>query len=149
MTLTLDSDEAPVPVEPAPRRPMANKRPIAMTIWAVGFTAWWFLLGLPLTDPILSFAWLWAGTIAWRIDRPWRDHLSFGRDWVGIVVLLEAYNFSRGFADNDATPHVMKMVASDKAMFGWLTGGLVPTRWLQHHLYDPHVIHWYDVAGLS
>jgi hypothetical protein len=146
MTLTLDTDQAAAPPEPAPDRPGRNRRLVAMTVWAVGFTAWWFLLGLPFSDPILSFAWLWAGTVAWRIDRPWREQLGFGRDWAAIVLLLEVYNFSRGFADNNTTPHVMEMVASDRAMFGWLTGGLVPTVWLQHHLYDPHHIHWWDVC---
>jgi hypothetical protein len=116
-----------------------------MTIWAGGFTAWWFLLGLPLTDPILTFLWLWAGTVAWRIERPWREQLRFGRDWLPIVLLLEVYNFSRGLADEIGTPHVMEMVASDRVMFGWLTGGTVPTVWLQTHLYDPTGIHWYDV----
>jgi membrane-associated phospholipid phosphatase len=116
-----------------------------MSVWASGFVAWWFLLGLPLTDPILSFGWLWAGTVAWRIERPRRDHLSFGRDWAAIVVLLEIYNFSRGFADEGTTPHVMEMVAADRGMFGWLTGGLIPTVWLQHHLFDPDAIHWWDV----
>ncbi|MDT5038507.1 MAG: hypothetical protein QOE03_3692 [Micromonosporaceae bacterium] len=147
MTLTLNPDEAPVPVEPAPGRASSHQRLIAMSVWAVGFTAWWFLLGLPLTDPILSFLWLWAATIAWRIDRPWREQLTFGRDWAAIVILLEVYNFSRGFADNNATPHVMEMVAADRAAFGWLTGGEVPTVWLQHHLYSPTRIHWWDVAA--
>jgi hypothetical protein len=147
MTLTLNSDETPVPVEPIPGGAPSHKRLIAMSVWAVGFTAWWFLLGLPLTDPILSFLWLWAATIAWRIDRPWREYLSFGRDWVAIVILLEVYNISRGFADNAGVPHVMEMVAADRFAFGWLTGGEVPTVWLQHHLYSPDRIHWWDVAA--
>jgi hypothetical protein len=145
MTLTIDSEPTPAPLEPGSGSDPGRRRLIAMTIWGVGFTAWWFFLGLPLTDPILTFAWLWTATIAWRIDRPWRDQLRFGKDWLPIVILLEVYNFSRGLADNLGTPHVMEMVAADRGMFGWLTGGLVPTVWLQHHLYDPTGIHWYDV----
>lgn len=149
MTLTIQSDEIPAPAAPEPEQPTpeGRHRLIAMSVWAVGFVAWWFLLGLPMTDPILLFLWLWAATVAWRIDRPWRDHLRFGQDWAAIVVLLEVYNFSRGFADNGATPHVMEMVAADRNMFGWLTGGDVPTIWLQHHLYDPNGIHWWDVLA--
>src|SRR5439155_19435120 len=105
------------------------------------------LVGLPGTDPIQAFVWLWAATVAWRSDQPWREHLRFARDWVPVVVLLEVYNLSRGFADNGATPHVLELVHADRAMFGWLTGGPVPTVWLQQHLYDPAVIHWWDVLA--
>src|SRR2546430_3809755 len=67
MTLTIQSDEIPAPAAPEPEKPAApepekpaptgRRRLIAMSIWAVGFTAWWFLLGLPMTDPILLFLW--------------------------------------------------------------------------------------------
>jgi hypothetical protein len=148
MTLTIRPD-APAPDDPAlgPSNPAGRRRLKAMAVWAVGFTAWSLLLGLPLTDPILTFGWLWAGTIAWRIDRPWRDHLRFGRDWVSVVLLLQVYNLSRSFADQGVIPHSMEMVAADRGMFAWLTGGTVPTLWLQHHLYDPTGIHWWDVAA--
>jgi hypothetical protein len=148
MTLTIP-DEAPTPVDltGGPVRSTLRRRRLAMTIWAVGFIAYWFLLGLPLTDPILAFLWLWAGTVAWRIDRPRQEHLRFAKDWIAVVVLLEAYNFSRGFADEDAIPHVMEMVAADRAMLGWFTGGEVPTIWLQQHLYDPDGIHWWDMIA--
>ena len=39
------------------------------------------------------------------------------------------------------------MIHADRDMFGWLTGGEVPTMWLQHHLYDPHHMRWYDVLA--
>jgi membrane-associated phospholipid phosphatase len=148
MTATVSHD-APVPAEPRPQAggPGGRRRAVTMTIWAVALVAWWVLLGLPATDPLLAFAWLWAGTIAWRSDRPWREQLRFGRDWAPVVVLLEAYNLSRGFADNGATPHVLELVAADRAMLGRLTGGEVPTVWLQERLYDPHVIHWWDIAA--
>ncbi len=116
----------------------------AMIIWAVAFALGWKLIGLP-TDPLYFFIWLWAATIAWNSDRPWRDHLRFGRDWSPIVLLLIAYNFSRGFADNNAVPHVLELVAADRGMLGGLTGGEVPTVWLQNHLYDPAGPHWWEV----
>jgi membrane-associated phospholipid phosphatase len=147
MTLTI-RPEAPAPDDPSGASPAPNRRRrvIAMSVWVVGFVAWWLLLGLPLTDPILTFLWLWAATIAWRIDRPRRIHLLFARDWVAVVLLLQIYNLSRGFADQGVVPHAMEMVAADRGMFGWLTGDQVPTLWLQKHLYDPIGIHWWDVA---
>jgi hypothetical protein len=114
-----------------------------MTIWAVAFTVFWVTVGLP-TDPLYAFAWIWAATIAWRPDRPWRAHLGFARDWSPVALLLVAYNISRGFADNGARPHALELVAADRGIFGGLTGG-VPTVWLQRHLYDPDAIHWWDV----
>jgi membrane-associated phospholipid phosphatase len=32
-------------------------------------------------------------------------------------------------------------------MFGWATGGTVPTIWLQDHFYDPAGVHWWDVIA--
>ena len=61
-----------------------------------------------------------------------------------MVLLLAVYNLSRGFADNGATPHAYELIVADRVMFGWATGGEVPTVWLQQHLYRPEV-HWWDV----
>lgn len=115
-----------------------------MTIWAVAFLLGLFLIGLP-TDPLYAFFWLWAATVAWRIGQPWRQHLNFARDWLPVVILLVAYNFSRGFADNDAEPHVRELIDADLWMFGWATDGKVPTVWLQERLYEPEAIRWWDV----
>lgn len=120
-----------------------RKRTVAVGLWGVGFVAWWVLLGLPLTDPILAFVWLWLGTIALRIDQPRRVHLQFAKDWLPIVALLVGYNLSRGLADQGRTPHAFELVEADRFMFG----GHVPTVWLQEHLYDPDSIRWYDVVA--
>ncbi len=147
MTATASRNDAASPAVGGSGRRWSRRRLVAVAIWLVAFVLWWLLLGLPATDPILAFGWLWAATIAWRVDRPWHDHLSFGRDWAPVVALLIGYNLSRGFADEGATPHVLELVVADRDMFGWLTGGTVPTVWLQHHLYDPGAIHWWDVAA--
>lgn len=133
-----------MPTEVAPRR-SRRRRVLAMSLWAVAFAVYTVVGGLPLTDPIGAFAWFWAAVIAWNSDRPWREHLRFARDWLPIVVLLVGYNVSRSFADNGATPHAIEMVHADRAMFGGLTGGVVPTVWLQQHLYHPRHVRWYDV----
>lgn len=137
-----DTPPAPPPRPPAPEG--RRRRLVGISIWAGAFVAGWLLIGLP-TDPLYAFAWLWAATIAWRSDRPWRTHLGFARDWLPVVVLLALYNLSRGFADNGATPHAMELIVADRWMFGWVMDGQVPTIWLQQHLYDPDGIHWWDV----
>ncbi|MEV4756267.1 phosphatase PAP2 family protein [Micromonospora sp. NPDC049559] len=138
----------PVPATPPEPPPPGDRRRrlLAVTVWAVAFVAGWLVIGLP-TDPLYAFAWLWTATIAWHSDRPWRSHLRFARDWLPVVLLLTAYNLSRGFADNGATPHALELVAADHWMFGWATGGQVPTVWLQQHLYDPVAVHWWDVLA--
>ncbi|MFY1671960.1 phosphatase PAP2 family protein [Plantactinospora sp. WMMB334] len=137
-----DTSRTPPPGPPTPES--RRRRVVGMSIWTVAFVAAWLLIGLP-TDPLYAFAWLWAATVAWRSDRPWRAHLGFARDWLPVVVLLALYNLSRGFADNGATPHAMELIVADRWMFGWAMDGQVPTVWLQQHLYDPDGIHWWDV----
>jgi hypothetical protein len=63
-----------------------------------------------------------------------------------VVILLVLYNISRGVADKGIAPHVTEMIHADQWMFGWFTGGVVPTVWLQEHLYHVHV-QWYDVLA--
>ncbi|SCL69238.1 PAP2 superfamily protein [Micromonospora peucetia] len=136
--------QPPARTEPPASPDGGRRRVVAMTVWGVAFVVGWFGIGLP-TDPAYAFLWIWAGTIAWNSSRPWRSHLRFARDWVPVVLLLAVYNLSRGFADNGATPHAYELIVADRVMFGWLTGGQVPTTWLQEHLYRPEV-HWWDVA---
>ncbi|WP_412542417.1 phosphatase PAP2 family protein [Longispora sp. K20-0274] len=122
-----------------------RRRIIGMGVWTAAFVVGWLVIGLP-TDPIYAFGWLWAATIAWNNARPWRHHLGFVRDWLPIVSLLVIYNLSRGYAGK-GVPHVYELVRADTWMFGWATGGLTPTVWLQRELYDPAVIHWWDILG--
>ena len=117
-----------------------------MLIWAVLFAVGTYFIGVPTSDPLIAFGWLWLATIAWRSDLPWRQHLLFLRDWLPIALLLVAYNVSRAWADDLFAPHVTELIRADEAMFGWLTGGQVPTTWLQQHLYQPGVVQWWEVV---
>ncbi len=136
-------DVADLPARSGYRATSPARRVIGMLVYAgllVGLVA---VAGLP-TDPIAAFGVLWAGTIAWNNGRPVRSHLGFLRDWVAVVILLVIYNFSRGYADNGITPHITEMIDADEWMFGWATGGQIPTVWLQDHLYHEQA-QWYDV----
>ncbi|PZV90798.1 PAP2 superfamily protein [Micromonospora phaseoli] len=136
--------QPPAPTEPTATPDGGRRRVIAMSVWGVAFVAGWLVIGLP-TDPVYAFFWIWAGTIAWNSARPWRSHLRFARDWVPVVLLLVAYNLSRGFAYHDGTvPHAYELILADRLMFGWAMDGQVPTVWLQQHLYHPEV-RWWDV----
>jgi membrane-associated phospholipid phosphatase len=125
-----DGDEAGGP------RP---RRVLWMSVFAVGFLSWSLLLGLP-TDYGVAFLWLWLATVAWNNHRTWREHWAFARDWLPIFVVLVVYDFSRGVADNLMSVHIDEMIHADRAMFG-----VVPTVWLQQHLYTRGDPQWWDV----
>ena len=130
----------PRTVPPAPDR--RRRRVVGMLIWAACFAVGTYFVGVPTSDPLIAFGWLWLATIAWRSDLPWREHLRFLRDWLPIALLLVAYNISRGYADVLFAPHVTPLIDADIAMFG----GHVPTIWLQQHLYQPGRVQWWEVA---
>jgi hypothetical protein len=117
------------------------RRTAALVVFAVAALARVYYFGLPL-DPMVMIGWFWLATIAWNIERSWRDHLRFARDWAPIVVLLYLYAFSRGAADAFSAPHITAMIRADETLFGTL-----PTLWLQHRFYDRHQVHWYDVIA--
>jgi membrane-associated phospholipid phosphatase len=123
-----------------------KRRIIGMSVWAVAFVLFVVVVGVPTSDPLVAFGWLWLATIGWRNYQPWREHLLFLRDWLPVVALLEFYNISRGSADNLFAPHVQFMIDADEKMFGWLTGGRIPTIWLQQHLYQPGHVQWWEVV---
>ena len=137
------------PPETPPDAPVAHdrrkRRVIGVLIWVAAFGVFVAVVGVPTSDPLTAFGWLWLGTIAWRSHLPWRQHLLFLRDWLPVALLLVLYNVSRGAADNLFTPHVTPMIRADEDLFGWFTGGRVPTIWLQQHLYHPGVVQWWEV----
>jgi len=143
MTSTLTPPETPPVSVPADRR---KRRIIGMLAWAVVFAAGVWFTGVPTSDPLIAFGWLWLATIAWRNYLPWRQHLLFLRDWLPIAFLLVIYNISRGFADTLFAPYVTPLIDADKALFGWFTGGQVPTSWLQEHLYRARQVQWWEVV---
>ena len=100
--------ETPGTAEPPPD--LRRRRTVGLVIWAVVFAVFVGFVGIPTSDPLVAFGWLWLATIAWRSDQPWRKHLLFLRDWLPVVALLEIYNVSRGVADDLFAPHVTPMI---------------------------------------
>jgi membrane-associated phospholipid phosphatase len=138
VTTLIPPPELDDPAAPARRK----RRIIGMLVWAVAFAVGTYFIGVPTSDPLIAFGWLWLATIAWRNDLPWRRHLLFLRDWLPIALLLVIYNVSRGYADNLFAPHVLPMIDGDEALFG----GHLPTVWLQQHLYRPGQVQWWEVV---
>lgn len=134
------------PPETAAVADRRKRRIIGMAVWAVAFALFVAFVGVPTSDPLTAFGWLWLATIAWRNYQPWRTHLLFLRDWLPVVLLLVFYNVSRGAADRLFAPHVQFMIDADEWLFGWFTGDRIPTIWLQQHLYEPGRVQWWEVA---
>ena len=160
MTLEAERDELGVstwhsagPAERHRRRRLLLAVTVAFTVFSafVGFaTGREAVLGW-----VLLF--LWAAC-AGDTRRWWR---AVVRDWSPLIGVLIAYDLLRGLAkyvgphlahlptlfngkasgDPLDQAHVTEMIAGDRALFA----GHVPTLWLQQHLYDPAVTHWYDV----
>jgi hypothetical protein len=97
--------------------------------------------GLPLEHAQLFF-WILLGLAVVSL-RAWR---SWGRmllEWLPLLALLIVYDYLRGAASApDAQAHVSPQIDVDR----WLGAGQVPTVWLQHHLFDPSHLRWYDVG---
>jgi hypothetical protein len=140
---TLDTPPEPPDVD-LRQHDLRRRRTIGMLAWAAVFAVGVYLAGVPTSDPLIAFGWLWLATIAWRNHLPWKQHLLFLRDWLPVVALLEVYNITRGAADRLFAPHVTPMIHFDTWLTGWFTGGRIPTVWLQRHLYHPHP-QWWEV----
>lgn len=78
------------------------------------------------------------------LGRGWRRLLGIGLDWLPFTLVLMLYDRSRSVADTVGMPlHEADIAAAEK----WLFGGHIPTVWLQQHIYDPAVVHWYDALA--
>ncbi len=112
-----------------------------MIIWSAGFAVCMKLIGLP-TDPVYAFGCLWAATIAWNSHRPWRTHLRFLRDWVAVVAAAGGVQLLPWLRRQRRHP---ARAGDDRLRPGGLRQ--VPTLWLQHHLYNPAHVQWYDILA--
>ena len=123
------------------------------------------LFGFPTGRDVIT-AWvlalLWAACGGdWRV---WRRAVV--RDWLPLLAVLFLYDLLRGAADElggrlvrlpalangktgpDGTDHahVLPPLRADELLFGWATGGQVPTVWLQERLHTVGDVRWWDVA---
>jgi membrane-associated phospholipid phosphatase len=109
--------------------------------YLVALVATTLAYGLPLEHAQLFF-WLVLGLAVVSL-RAWRSWGRLVLEWAPLLGLLIVYDYLRGGVSvSDSQAHVTPQIDFDR----WLGGGQVPTVWLQHHLYDPGHLHWYDVG---
>lgn len=117
-------------------------RRAGLAIYALVFAIWSLNYGIAVQRELV-IAWVCGALVIFSIGRPPRQLLRLFVDWMPIVAVLIAYDYTRGVADSlGIGVHHTEMIDFDKAVFF----GETPTEWLQARLYDPSAVHWYDVA---
>jgi membrane-associated phospholipid phosphatase len=116
-------------------------RPYALGLYFLALVLWTATYGIPVQRELVIL-WTCGALACVSIGRPPREILQLVVDWLPIVAVLWAYDLTRGAADSwGIGVHVHTMIDFDSFVFG----GETPTEWLQAQLYEPGVVHWYDV----
>jgi membrane-associated phospholipid phosphatase len=117
-------------------------RRCAVGLYFVALVVWSASYGIPVQRELV-IAWVCGGLVCASLGRHPRQIRQLVVDWLPIVVVLGAYDFTRGAADSlGIGVHVHPMIDFDRFLFF----GHVPTEWLQARLYEPGVVNWWDVA---
>jgi hypothetical protein len=116
---------------------------VGLTAYLVVFAAYVINIGVPV-DRISQSAWILAGIIAARLGRPLREHIRAVIDWLPLLAALVLYDHTRGIADTLGIPiRVVELADLERLLFG----GVLPTAWLQEHVYNPAEPQWWDAAA--
>ncbi len=114
----------------------------ALALYFVSLIAWSVHYGVPVQRELV-IAWVCGALACNSIGRHPREILQIVVDWLPIVIVLCAYDLTRGAADSlGIGVHVHPMIDFDRFLFF----GETPTEWLQARLYEPGVVNWWDVA---
>ncbi|WP_346618920.1 phosphatase PAP2 family protein [Blastococcus montanus] len=136
MTAVDSPVSALAPAPPGPGLPAGRRAPARFLIAALwgglllAFVLTCVVRGLP-TDRVVLLGWVLAG-LGIHAATQGRGRLGgLLVDWLPLVAVLLAYDATRGLADGLGMPvHVAELAAADR----WLTGGVLPTVWLQDQL---------------
>ena len=130
------------PTRELPRVDWGNLRRWALVAYFAALLVWSAHYGIPVQRELV-IAWTCGALACASIGRPPRQILQLVLDWLPIVVVLGAYDFTRGAADSlGIGVHAHPMLDFDRAVFF----GQTPTEWLQARLYEPGFVAWWDVA---
>jgi membrane-associated phospholipid phosphatase len=84
-----------------------------------------------------------TGLLVACVGRGWRQCRQVAVDWLPFTAVLLTYDQTRGLANKLGIPlHEHDILRAE----AWTFGGVEPTVWLQHHLYNPSHVYWYDAA---
>jgi membrane-associated phospholipid phosphatase len=121
---------------------LASARRYALGLYFVSLVAWSAHYGIPVQRELVV-AWICGALACASLGRHPRQIVQLIRDWLPLIVVLSAYDFTRGAADSFGIGvHVHPMIDFDRFLFF----GATPTQWLQAHLDEPGVIRWWNVV---
>lgn len=122
------------------RWPLARR--CALVVYFASLIAWSAHYGVPVQRELVIL-WVCGALACASIGQHPRQILQIVVDWLPIVLVLCAYDFTRGAADSlGIGVHVHLMIDFDRFLFF----GATPTEWLQARLYEPGVVNWWDVV---
>lgn len=117
-------------------------RACALCVYVGLLVAFTVTYGVPVQRELV-IAWTCGALACASLGRPPREILRLFADWLPLAAVLCLYDFTRGAADSLGTGvHYTTMIDFDQALFF----GQTPTEWLQARLYEPGVVHWWDVC---
>src|SRR3954470_4806052 len=122
-----------IPLRPALTTSL-DWRPVrwtALGAYTVVLISWSSTYGVPIGHDYV-FGWIFIGLACASIGKSWRAIAHMLIDWGPLLLVVIAYDLSRGWADDlGLRVHFTPQLDADKLMFV----GHVPTEWLQSHLY--------------
>lgn len=117
-------------------------RRCAMCGYVAALIAFTAAYGVPVQRDLV-IAWTCGALACASIGRPRREIARLLLDWLPIVAVLMAYDYTRGFADSlGIGVHFTTMLDFDRFLFA----GHVPTEWLQAHIDQSGGVNAWDVA---
>ena len=122
----------------------AAVRRCALGLYFLSLVLWSLEYGIPVQRELVVL-WICGALACASLGRHPREILQLLLDWLPIVVVLSAYDFTRGAADSFGIGvHAHPMIDFDRFAFF----GQTPTEWLQAHLDGPGVAWWNVVFTL-
>ena len=117
-------------------------RRLCVTAYILALLALVVVDGVP-TNRIKLMSVIVVGLSIGSIGYGWRRLVRIMMDWLPFTLVLLVYDLSRSISDATGLPlHEGDVVDAERFLFG----GHIPTLWLQHHLYSPGHVHWYDAV---
>lgn len=127
----------------SPADPWPARRRLAVAAWAGGTSAYLLVLGIPF-DRAPQLLMIVTGALAFGVGTDRRANRVFA-DWIPFFALFYGYDYSRGAADTFGRHvNVVPVFNAERDLFGWMTGGEIPSVWLQRTLYDQTAVQWWE-----